>query len=176
MEPDIFKIANRKEERFLRKVTKEFPFPANPAEVKKLLETMKKAMRKANGVGLSANQIGLSHRAFVAEVPSQKGGSKFYAVFNPKIEKKSGNTVDLEEGCLSVPGMFGLVPRPEKITISGLDKSGKPLKIKAWGLLARVFQHEIDHLSGALFIDKAKTLYKIPESERLRKKSQPTND
>ena len=176
MEPKILKIADRKEERFLRKATKEFRFPADPAEVKKLIEIMKKAMRKANGVGLSANQIGIPHKVFVAEVPDQNGGNKFYAVFNPKIEKKSSGTVDFEEGCLSVPGMFGSVPRPEKITISGIDKGGKPLKIKAWGLLARVFQHEIDHLGGALFIDKAKTLYKIPESERLRTKSKLAND
>ena len=79
---------------------------------------------------------------------------------NPeKIEKINKSTVSFEEGCLSVPGKWGEVTRAEQIVISGYTKMGKPVKVKAWGLLARVFQHEIDHLNGKLFIDHAKKVY-----------------
>ena len=67
---------------------------------------------------------------------------------------------NMEEGCLSVPEIFGKVVRPAKVVLEGWDKNGKKLKIKAWGLLARIFQHEMDHLDGKLFIDKAKYLHK----------------
>ena len=127
-------------------------------EVNKLISTMRSMMRKANGVGLAANQIGLDLQTFVAEVPDSRGGIKFYAIFNPTIEKTGGEKVTREEGCLSIPGTYGKVERRERITLRGFDKNGKPLKIKAWGLLARVLQHEVDHLNGILFADKAKQL------------------
>ncbi len=91
---------------------------------------------------------------------------KFFAIFNPQIVKFSEEKILMEEGCLSVPGIWGGVERPEKITLVGFDKNGKKLKIKAWGLLARIFQHEIDHLNGILFIDKAKQVYKIPAGKQ----------
>jgi peptide deformylase len=116
-------------------------------------------MHVANGIGLSANQIGLEFSVFVAEVPDAQGGTKFYAVFNPKIEKMDKTTITFEEGCLSVPGKWGEVTRAEQIVVSGYNKMGKPVKVKAWGLLSRIFQHEIDHLNGKLFIDKAKKIY-----------------
>lgn len=160
---NILTVQNKKDEKFLRKKTSDFDFKKmNAKEINALIFEMKKVMRNANGIGLSANQIGLDYKIFVAEVPSQKGGSKFYAVFNPKIEKMSSEKVSMEEGCLSVPGLYGAVERPAQIIIRGFDKKGKPLKIKAWGLLARVFQHEIDHLNGFLFIDKASNLVKVP--------------
>src|SRR3989344_5558254 len=112
-------------------------------------------MRTAHGIGLSANQIGLNMRVFVAEVPDAQGGMKSYAIFNPKLEKFSGEKIPFEEGCLSVPLTYGTVERAERVTLTGFDKNGGPVKIKAWGLLARVFQHEVDHLEGKLFIDKA---------------------
>ena len=89
---------------------------------------------------------------------------KFYVVFNPKIIKSGEETTSLEEGCLSVPGIYGEVQRPDKITVMGFDESGKKIKFKINGLLARVFQHEIDHLNGGLFIDKAKELYKMEKN------------
>ena len=94
-----------------------------------------------------------------AEVPDAQGGLKFYAIFNPELERMSKDTVVTEEGCLSVPGAFGDVPRSRMVTLKGLDKNGRPVKIKAWGLLARVFQHECDHLDGKLFLDRAKNVY-----------------
>lgn len=157
---NIFVVSNKKEEKFLRKKATDFDFKKfTKKEVDALVSRMRRIMREANGIGLSANQIGLDLRVFVAEVPDAQGGTKFYAVFNPKIEKASDEKVPYEEGCLSVPGKWGNVLRPEKIIVSGFDKNGRVAKIKAWGLLARVFQHEIDHLAGKLFIDRTKEIY-----------------
>ena len=122
-------------------------------------------MREALGIGLSANQIGLDFRVFVAEIPTPQNKPKFYAIFNPKIKKASKEKISLEEGCLSVPAVYGDVERAEKIVLTGQDKNGKRIKIKAWGLLARVFQHEVDHLEGKLFIDKAKNIHKLDHEQ-----------
>jgi peptide deformylase len=110
-------------------------------------------------VGLSANQLGFDWRLFIVEVSDDNGKLKFYAVFNPEIIKASKNKIILEEGCLSVPGIWGLVERPEQIILAGFDKNGRKIKIKAWGLLARIFQHEADHLNGILFVDKTKNTF-----------------
>lgn len=160
MVPEIVTIAHKKDEKFLRKKTVPFDFKKfTRKEVNDLIARMRRIMHAANGIGLSANQIGLDVAVFVAEVPDAQGGMKFYAVFNPKIEKISKDAVAFEEGCLSVPGKWGDVTRAEEIVVSGQNKMGKKVKVKAWGLLARVFQHEIDHLNGKLFIDRAKNLY-----------------
>jgi peptide deformylase len=119
---------------------------------------MRQIMRAADGVGLSANQIELPYRLFVAQVPDSQGRLKFYAIFNPEIVKISKKTELFEEGCLSTPSQYGLVPRPTQLTLKGFDMNGKKIKIKAWGLLARVFQHEVDHLNGKLFIDRTKNI------------------
>jgi peptide deformylase len=160
MTKEILLISDKKQERFLRKRPADFDFKKwKRADITALIGKMRKIMRAANGVGLSANQIGLDLRMFVAEVPDPQGGTKFYAVFNPKIEKVSKEKIVFEEGCLSIPGKWGDVERPEKIVVSGSDRNGKPVKIKTWGFLARVFQHEIDHLDGGLFIDRTKYVY-----------------
>lgn len=158
----IFTTDNKNEEKFLRTKTAEFDFQKfAKKEAAAIVKQLKEAMIAAAGIGLSANQIGSNLRIFVVKMPGNKEiPSKFYAVFNPKIVKVSSKKIAMEEGCLSVPGVYGLVERPEKITMEGLDKNGKKLKIKAWGLLARVFQHEVDHLNGVLFIDKAKEIHK----------------
>ena len=129
-------------------------------EFSKLVLTMRTMMKRSNGVGLSANQVGLPYRMFVAQVPNQQGEVKFYTVLNPELGKDGREKSTQEEGCLSVVGVYGTVERPERVTLRGYDRNGKVLKIKAWGLLARVFQHEVDHLDGKLFIDKAKHLTK----------------
>ena len=160
MASEIVTITQKKDEKFLRKKTIPFEFKNfTRKEVNDLISRMRRIMRAENGIGLSANQIGLEFSVFVAEVPDAQGGTKFYAVFNPKIEKMDKATITFEEGCLSVPGKWGEVTRAEQIVVSGQNKMGKKVKVKAWGLLARVFQHEIDHLNGKLFIDKAKKLY-----------------
>lgn len=157
----ILTINNKNDEKILRQSTKKIDFKNfSKKELKELIINLRSVMKKANGVGLSANQIGESLSVFVAQL-----GEKFYVFINPEITKKSKEIVVLEEGCLSVPGYFGMVERPEKITIIGYDQKGKKIKIKAWGVLARVFQHEIDHLNGVLFTDKAKSLYKITDKE-----------
>lgn len=181
----IFTINNKKEEKFLRKETARFDFSnSNKKEINALIKQMREIMIATNGIGLSANQLGLNFRLFVARIPQAQNiadnpeasrplvgsygagkqkdaDSKFYAIFNPEITKFSKEKTVMEEGCLSVPGVYGLVERPEKITLVGQDKYSKKIKIKAWGLLARVFQHEVDHLNGILFIDKAKSIQKI---------------
>lgn len=157
---EIVTIAQKKDEKFLRKKTVPFDFKKfTKKEVNDLITRMRRDMHMANGIGLSANQIGLEFSVFVAEVPDAQGGTKFYAVFNPVIEKMDKATITFEEGCLSVPGQWGEVTRAEQIIVSGYNKMGKKVKVKAWGLLSRVFQHEIDHLNGKLFIDRAKKLY-----------------
>lgn len=165
MKNEILTIDQKKEEKTLRKKTADFDFKKfKKSDVTALLARMRRIMRQANGIGLSANQIGLDLNMFVAEVPDEKdGGTKFYAVFNPKIEKLGEAENIFEEGCLSIPGAWGDVPRRERIAVSGFDKNGKPVKLKAWGLLARVFQHEIDHLHGKLFIDRAKKVYQAEQ-------------
>lgn len=156
----IWTIENKKEERFLRKRPADFDFSKyTEKELRELITTMRSIMRRANGVGLSANQVGLDIQLFVAGIPQQKGKPKFYAIFNPKIEKPSKEHIAMEEGCLSVPNMWGVVSRPKEIIITGFDKHKKPIRIRATGLLARVFQHEVDHLNGIVFIDKAQSVY-----------------
>lgn len=123
-------------------------------EIRELVRKMRKIMREANGIGLAAPQVGLLIRVFVAEV-----NKKSYVFINPELVKTSKDKDVLEEGCLSLPGLFGPVGRSIKVTLIGLDQHGKKVKIKASGLLARILQHEMDHLNGTLFIDKAKEIY-----------------
>lgn len=169
MKNEILLITNKGEEKILRKKTAEFDFKKfTRREINELVNRMRRIMRAANGIGLSANQIGLDLRMFVAEVPDHEGNPKFYAVFNPKIEKAGKEEAIYEEGCLSVPGTWGDVERSEKIILSGSDRYGRPAKIKAWGLLARVFQHEMDHLNGKLFTDRTKSFRSTEAKPNLR--------
>ena len=152
----IWIITEKKEVKLLRKKTAKFDFSKHSRkEIQTLIKTMREAMKAAGGIGLSANQIGLDMKVFIAQPEN-----KFYAVFNPELAKESNEEVLMEEGCLSVPSRYGAVQRPEKVTLIGQDSNGKKIKIKAWGILARVFQHETDHLNGILFIDKAEKIEK----------------
>ncbi len=146
---------------FLRTKTRDFDFAKiGKPEIRELIKTMREIMRDAHGVGLAANQIGIDANMFVAQCEG-----KFYAIFNPKITKTSKETALLEEGCLSVPGYHGIMKRYERVTLDGQDQNGKKIKIKAWGLLAQIFQHETDHLSGKLYIDKAQSIMKNADVE-----------
>lgn len=148
----ILHISNPDDEKFLRRATSLFDFKRyTKKETDKLVKTMRAIMYGANGVGLAANQIGLDLSVFVAKV-----NNKFYAIFNPKISKSSDDLIAKEEGCLSVPGKYAKAYRGDKIIIDAFDRNGKPIRIKTWGLLATVFQHEVDHLNGKLFIDRVK--------------------
>ncbi len=162
----IWLITNEKDLPVLRTATKPFDFSEyTRTELRALLKTMRLRMKAANGVGLSANQVGIPRRFFVAEVPDAHGKPKFYAIFNPEIVKTSkGDAETIEEGCLSVPGTWGPVERFSEVTLVGQDAMARKVKIKAWGLLARVFQHEVDHLDGKLFIDRAKHTVKTRQA------------
>lgn len=141
----------------MRKKAEPVKNPKSP-ETKKLIADMVMAMKKVSGIGLAAPQVGHSLRLFIANVED-----KIYAFINPEIKDISIDKIPFEEGCLSIKNIWGPVVRPKKLTIKALDESGKPVKIRAKGLLARVIQHEVDHLNGMLFIDKAEKLYRIEE-------------
>jgi peptide deformylase len=135
-------------------------------EFEELCADLEETMVKKEGVGLAAPQIGENIRLIAVNT---KNGP--ISMFNPKITKKSLMQEWSEEGCLSVPMTFGDVKRHKKITCVFCNRRGTADKIKASGLLARVIQHEIDHLDGILFIDKAKNLYTIDEDgEEVRSK------
>lgn len=125
-------------------------------EIQELCLNMEKTMEEKKGVGLAAPQIGKNIRLII--INTKDGG---VAMFNPKIAKKSLTKEWGEEGCLSVPGVFGQVKRHKKIECKYLDKTGKEIKTRAEGLMARVIQHEIDHLDGVLFIDKARDVKRV---------------
>lgn len=114
---------------------------------------MTKTMLKTDGVGLAAPQIGKNIR--LAVINSKDG---VFCLINPKLTKKSWAHELAQEGCLSIPGVFGQVKRHKKISLIYYDGDGKKIKLTATGLMARVIQHEIDHLDGVLFIDKAERI------------------
>ena len=130
----------------LREPTK--PVAAVTDELRRLVDDMFETMHAAKGIGLAAPQVGRLERLFVAEVDEAK-----VAIFNPEIVDATGKPVKAEEGCLSIPEIYGDVQRPPQVTVRGLDADGQPVTLEATGLLARCFQHEIDHLHGRLFLD-----------------------
>ncbi len=115
----------------------------------RLTEDMLVTMHEREGVGLAANQVGRLRRVLVAAIEEDE-----YVIVNPVIEASSDETEVLAEGCLSIPGIHVEVERPVAVTVSGQDASGGDLRLEAEGLLARVFQHEVDHLDGVLILDR----------------------
>ncbi len=115
----------------------------------RLTEEMLVTMREREGVGLAANQVGRLRRVLVAGIEEDE-----YVLINPVIEARSDETEVLAEGCLSIPGILVDVERPVAVTVSGQDAAGEEVRFEAEGLLARVFQHEIDHLDGVLILDR----------------------
>ncbi|HLV35989.1 MAG TPA: peptide deformylase [Spirillospora sp.] len=139
-----------------------------------LVDDMYETMMNAPGVGLAAPQVAVSQRLILVRLPDDeesqkeygKEAGRLYVVANPEIVKASKEMVEGIEACLSIPGYYGRVNRHEKITVKGLDRYGKPIRIKAQGWQARIFQHEIDHLDGRLYIDIASEVFKAePEEE-----------
>ncbi len=118
---------------------------------RRLVADMLETMRAAPGVGLAGPQVGVMERVFVWEVEERHG-----PVFNPRLTEASDRTVEEDEGCLSLPGLLYPVERPVTVRLEGLDESGEPVSLAAEDLLARVFQHEIDHLDGVLFLDRVR--------------------
>ena len=119
-------------------------------EVTSLCDAMLKTMYQAPGIGLAATQVNIQKRILVCDVSEDK--SKPLVLINPEIETATGD-VETQEGCLSVPGFYEPVNRPDTITVTALDRTGEPLSIEAEGLLAVCIQHEVDHLDGRLFVD-----------------------
>ncbi len=141
-------------------------------ELQKTIDDMIETMREAPGVGLAAPQVGLLERLIVVEYDEddekEDSPKKLYVVVNPEIIKASDDTELGIEGCLSIPGLVGEVERSLAVVIKGQNRRGQPLKFKAEGWLARIFQHEIDHLDGVLYTDKAVKVWKpSPEEESL---------
>jgi len=120
-------------------------------KIKQLTLDMVETLEANNGLGLAASQVGQLLQIIVAK-PGP--GQEALILINPQIKKTSRKKVIMEEGCLSLPNVFVLVERPVKITVQGLDINGEMVKIKAEGLLARVIQHEVEHLDGILIVDK----------------------
>ncbi len=139
-----------------------------------LVDNMIETMRQAPGVGLAAPQVSVSSRLVVVEYAQEEdedggevGPKKLYVVVNPEIVLASEEKVKAIEACLSIPGLVGEVERHSQIVVKGLNRFGKPVKITVEGWLARIFQHEIDHLDGIVYPDRATRVWKPKEDEEL---------
>jgi len=139
------------------------PVTAVTDEVRSLIADMAETMYDAPGVGLAAIQIGVAQRVIVIDVSETRDQLEVFV--NPEILHAEGKQV-LEEGCLSVPGIFESVARAEHVRVRALDRDGKPFEIEATGFLATCIQHEIDHLDGKVFVDHLSRL----KQQRIRKK------
>ena len=137
-------------------------------ELQELIDDLVETMRAAPGVGLAAPQLDTSIQLIVVEFGDEENDDippKLYTVVNPEIIKPSREKEMGTEGCLSIPGFVGDIERPVSATVKGQNRHGQPLKIKAHGWLARIFQHEVDHLNGILFIDRAEKVYRLEEDQ-----------
>jgi peptide deformylase len=138
-------------------------------DLHKLVDNMVETMRDAPGVGLAAPQVGLSKKLVVVEFGSENDENfpkQLFVLANPEIVEKSADTVRGVEGCLSVPDLVGSVDRARVVTVRAQDQNGKPLKIRAEGWLARIFQHEIDHINGILYTDRTTDIWQ-PEADEI---------
>jgi peptide deformylase len=128
-------------------------------ELHQLIDDMIETMYSAPGVGLAANQVGVSKQILVIDVSTEQEESPLIVLINPVVTCTTGESA-IEEGCLSVPGYSTIIKRNEGIKVKGLDRKGKPVEIEGTGLLSRALQHEIDHLNGILLIDRIGRLKK----------------
>ena len=135
-----------------------------------ILSSMARLMYESSGIGLAAAQVGLEEAMIVVDI-----GAGLYKLINPVVTQKKGTQI-LEEGCLSVPGVCIKVKRAKKAVIKALDENAKPVSIEAEGLLACVFQHEIDHLKGKLIVDYASFFEKLKMGEKLKELKKRSED
>ena len=145
----------------------------------KLIDVMIETRREATGVGLAAPQVGVSQRVIVveyaeneeqeqpAEVDQPPAPRKLFVVINPELVRPSVAMVTATEGCLSVPGYAGEVERFAEVSVKGLNRRGSPIRLRARGWLARIFQHEVDHLDGVLYTDRAQRVWALEKEETL---------
>lgn len=137
-------------------------------DLQTLIDDMVETMRAAPGVGLAAPQVDVSLRVVVVEFGDEEDEEvprKLYTIVNPVITRPSEEKIVATEACLSIPGFVGDVERHQSITVKGLNRFGKPMRVNAHGWLARIFQHEIDHLDGVLYIDRAQEVWRPEEAE-----------
>jgi peptide deformylase len=132
--------------------------PAEPVShfdesLQTLIDDMIETMYAAPGIGLAAPQVGVPLRLFVADLSVGRDPSQLIVMINPEFVEREGTQLE-EEGCLSLPGFNATVLRPSRAVVRGLDREGREQRIEGFGLLARAFQHEIDHLDGRLFVDR----------------------
>lgn len=135
--------------------------------IRKLVKQMLQTMYSNDGIGLAAPQVGVNKQIIVIDCQLDKPEIPPLVLINPKITRSSSQICSAEEGCLSVPGVFLEVTRPEAIEVSFKDENGKPQKIQAKDLLARAIQHEMDHLNGVMFVDRVEN--EIALNEQLKK-------
>ncbi|MBV9056409.1 MAG: peptide deformylase [Candidatus Eremiobacteraeota bacterium] len=155
--PTLRKIAKRVDPR-------EIPDPL----FQQLIDDMFATMYAAPGVGLAAPQVNVSKRFFVMDINDEEHPPA--VVINPKLED-AGEQIELREGCLSVVGMVGEIVRYQKAAVSGLDRHGKKIRLEGEGLFAQCVQHEIDHLDGKLYVDRAKNVRPVPTEEEEQEES-----
>jgi peptide deformylase len=149
--------------------------PAEPvveitSDIQQLIDDMIQTMYVAPGIGLAATQVGAGVRLFVCDVSSGKNPADLLTFINPEFVEREGMQLE-EEGCLSVPGFNATVARPSRAVVKGLNRNGEPQVVEGKDLLARCFQHEMDHLDGLLFVDRLRGLQKDMILRKVRKLS-----
>jgi peptide deformylase len=144
------------------------PVEAITPEIDSLIIDMIQTMYAAPGIGLAAPQVGVPLRLFVVDISLGRDPSGLIVMINPEFVERDGMQLE-EEGCLSVPGFNATVVRPERAVVKGLDRDGNPRQVEGVGLLARAFQHEIDHLDGTLFVDRLRGIKRDLIVRKIRK-------
>jgi peptide deformylase len=142
-------------------------------DVHELVRAMFATMYDAEGQGLAAPQVGVSRRIAIVDVPPRRGHS--YVLINPRVVTASAERARGVEGCLSIPGVSGVVERPAAVVVEALDANRAPLRLEAEGELARCLQHEIDHLDGLLYVDRLSPLARRMLLDRYRKRRRTAN-
>jgi len=144
--------------------------PAVTPDIQRLVEDMIETMYAAPGIGLAAPQVGVPLRVFVVDISVGRDPSALLTLINPEFVELDGVQLE-EEGCLSVPGFNATVVRPSRVVVSGLDLDGNSRRHDGSGLLARAFQHEMDHLDGTLFVDRLRGIKRDLIVRKIRKLS-----
>ena len=132
-------------------------------KIRAIIKEMLQTMYSADGIGLAAPQVGIHKQLIVIDCDPQNSDNPPLVLINPKIVKYSSQVCDSEEGCLSIPGVYLPVTRPESIEVTYKNENGKPSKLKASGLLSRAIQHEMDHLNGVMFVDRVENSLALTE-------------
>ncbi len=147
--------------------TKARPIRAITADIRRLFADLKASMLAADGLGLAANQIAETVQCFAVNPPGADVDAAPYCLCNPQLIGAEGR-IEREEGCLSLPGLYDILARPEHVRVRGIDENGREVTVEASGLLARVLLHELDHLNGVLFIDHLSPTRQLMVNSRLQ--------